>query len=690
MNRNPTFFWQGMLIVLPVLALAAAGGVSLWQDRETVTLEARRAAGQFAEPLAAFLEEELGEALRAENERVFPERNRESDVAQVWTRGNRIDQQGNLVRVGPHGGPGDFPRVPLSGAFPRQRLDAGSAADWQEALAAEYADPGAAMEAYRRFLEGEPPEPFRANARYALAVLLAGSGRNDDAMEVLESLAGVPEVTESGLPLAVLVDLQRVKGYAAALRGGEEEVRAPLRTAADDLGRRALQRASVATISVLQAAEDALRGLDAEATERIRSAIAAWRTDEITRGFFQSSGPFVSGDPEVRGATWREWNGEVWLVATTPYDGGEAGVNGSGNGLYSVHLFSEPVVREALDRLLALPRSRPPDSMGMTVHLDGRSLADSPMEGELLATVERAWRVDGAPAGEMAVVIRLLDPDRLYALQRQRALWFGALILIAAATALIGFVAVRRAFLRQLALSEMKSNFVASVSHELRAPIASVRLMAEGLERGTVREPEKQRGYYRFIVQECRRLSSLIENVLDFSRIEQGRKQYQREPADMEELVRHTVDLMTPSAREHRVTLETEIDPAFAAGLPQPEIDGKAIQQALVNLIDNAIKHSPPNAGVRVGLLDGDAAGLLRLFVEDQGAGIPAEEHERIFERFYRCGSELRRNTRGAGIGLSIVKHIVEAHDGKILVHSTPGQGSRFTIELPYGANTHS
>jgi signal transduction histidine kinase len=194
-------------------------------------------------------------------------------------------------------------------------------------------------------------------------------------------------------------------------------------------------------------------------------------------------------------------------------------------------------------------------------------------------------------------------------------------------------------------------------------------------------------------VQECRRLSSLIENVLDFSRIEQGRKQYDFEPTDLAALTRETVKLMEPYAAEKGVLLHISLaspepvvaeegaNSALRVAHSELEVDGRAIQQALVNLIDNAIKHSAKGSPVKVGFeCDGFQA---RLWVEDHGAGIPPEEHEKIFERFYRLGSELRRETQGVGIGLSIVRHIVEAHGGKVTVRSNVGQGSRFTIELP-------
>ncbi|HMJ90429.1 MAG TPA: HAMP domain-containing sensor histidine kinase, partial [Candidatus Acidoferrum sp.] len=198
----------------------------------------------------------------------------------------------------------------------------------------------------------------------------------------------------------------------------------------------------------------------------------------------------------------------------------------------------------------------------------------------------------------------------------------------------------------------------------------------------------------RFITQECRRLSSMIENVLDFSRIEQGRKQYEFEPTDVTALVEQTVNGMQPYAAERGVNLVANVPRSEGEHDPSRQdtagtlLDGSAIQQALVNLMDNAIKHSPSGDEVTVFLeIPNPQSSILNpqllLSVQDHGPGIPAAEHEKIFERFYRLGSELRRETPGVGIGLSIVKHIVEAHGGRVRLESEVGKGSRFTIELP-------
>jgi two-component system phosphate regulon sensor histidine kinase PhoR len=286
----------------------------------------------------------------------------------------------------------------------------------------------------------------------------------------------------------------------------------------------------------------------------------------------------------------------------------------------------------------------------------------------------RSEAIAGIP---LEMTAYLADPSAFDARRALRAKWTIGLIGVALAAVLAGFFAAWHAFHRQQQLSEMKTNFVSSVTHELRAPIASIQLMSEELVEGARPSDEKLAKYHHFIGQECRRLSAVIQNVLDFARREQGREEFDFQAADLVSLVATTTQLLRPYAAERNVRI-TQV----CQGPARPvRADVHALQRVLVNLLDNAIKHSPLDREVVAGLEFGGER--VMLWVEDEGPGIPPAEQERIFERFYRIGSELRRETQGVGLGLSIVKHLVEVHGGKVSVHSQSGEGSRFVVELP-------
>lgn len=326
-----------------------------------------------------------------------------------------------------------------------------------------------------------------------------------------------------------------------------------------------------------------------------------------------------------------------------------------------------------------------------------RVKADSPkapppagLEKYPLARVQRTFG-DGA---EVEIRVGYTDPVAFFGSLRRRQFSMVLVLVAAVAMAVVATWATGRALARQQALNLEKSNFVSSVSHELRAPLGSIRLLAEGLERGTLSGESAQKEYFRLIGQETRRLGALVENVLDFSRIEQGRKQYEMGPTDLAALVRDTVKLAERSASTRDLLLDLVGLPENSSGSGEPgweiEADGRAIQQALVNLIDNATKHAPAGSRIEVRVdasnLSPDVGdGFVDVSVSDSGPGIPEEDHERIFEPFYRRGSELRRETEGVGIGLSIVRHILESHGGRVLVVSSPGQGATFTLRLPRG-----
>ncbi len=249
---------------------------------------------------------------------------------------------------------------------------------------------------------------------------------------------------------------------------------------------------------------------------------------------------------------------------------------------------------------------------------------------------------------------------------------------LAAALAAGGLVLAFRTAAREMRLSQMKSDFVSNVSHELRTPLASIRVFGELMKLGRVTAPDKVREYGGTIESESRRLTQLIDNILDFARIESGRREYHFVPGDVRDVVRAAVDAFRVRLEHEGFTLEADLP---AGPLPQRPIDPDALAQAFHNLLDNAVKYSGDSRwiGVAVRAADGGVA----VTVSDRGRGIPREEQARIFDRFHRVGTGLVHDVRGSGLGLAIVRHIVAAHGGTVTLDSEPGRGSRFTVHLP-------
>ena len=230
---------------------------------------------------------------------------------------------------------------------------------------------------------------------------------------------------------------------------------------------------------------------------------------------------------------------------------------------------------------------------------------------------------------------------------------------------------------RELALAKLKSDFVSNVSHELRTPLALIRLYAETLELGRIAGHEKQQEYYEIIRKESERLTSLINNILDFSRIESGKKEYTFRETNVADLVRSTLESYRFEIEQNGFEFEQKID----NDVPPLLVDREAIARSLLNLVNNAVKYSSNEKYLAVRLYRHSNG--VNLEVVDHGIGIPAKEHLKIFEKFYRVGDPLVHNTKGSGLGLSLVRHIVKAHGGDVAVESAPGKGSRFIITLP-------
>jgi two-component system phosphate regulon sensor histidine kinase PhoR len=234
---------------------------------------------------------------------------------------------------------------------------------------------------------------------------------------------------------------------------------------------------------------------------------------------------------------------------------------------------------------------------------------------------------------------------------------------------------------RQRRVSALKSELVANVSHELKTPLALIRMFGEMLQSGRVASDEKRDEYLEIIVSESERLSALIENVLDFAKVERGREPYELVPGDVGEAVTRAANVYRYRAEREGVALNVEVEP----GLPQAKIDERAIQLAIINLVDNALKYAPGTDAIALRAARDGAEIVLR--VTDKGPGVPYEERDRIFERFVRGASA--KNTgaakpvRGSGIGLALVRHIAEGHGGQAWVEGEPGTGSTFAISIP-------
>jgi signal transduction histidine kinase len=296
---------------------------------------------------------------------------------------------------------------------------------------------------------------------------------------------------------------------------------------------------------------------------------------------------------------------------------------------------------------------------------------------------ERAEVVAAVPLSEVLPAWRLalyrpagVSPRA--AIDRQVMLFtgaFGLLLLVIAA----GLVATYRLVRRETETARLKAEFVANVSHDLKTPLSLIRVFGETLEMGRVSSESTRHEYYRVITRESERLSRLIENVLDFSRIESGRRTYDLVPVSVEPLVRDTVESFAYALAQQGFKVDVGVQP----GLPEVPMDADAVSQAVANLIDNAIKYSDMRKVLTVQASVRD--GGLALTVGDEGIGIPLEEQGKIFDKFYRVGRSETQGRRGSGVGLALVRHVAEAHAGRVSVDSQPGEGSRFTLWLPLG-----
>ncbi len=271
----------------------------------------------------------------------------------------------------------------------------------------------------------------------------------------------------------------------------------------------------------------------------------------------------------------------------------------------------------------------------------------------------------------------LLKGETIETLAKSRSRTNLMLILVLVLVLIAGVYIVFRNIRKEMELAKIKSDFVSNVSHELRTPLALISMFAETLEMGRVTTEEKKREYYSIISKEAARLSRIVNKILSFSKIEAGKRDYRLSNVNINYLVEEVYN----SYQFHLKNSGFQFSLTADISLPEIQADAEAISEAVINLIDNAIKYSIDKK--EISIATGVEGNSIFIEVKDKGVGISEENQKKVFEKFFRVNDGLVHNTKGTGLGLTLVKHIVDAHKGKIKVKSKLNEGSSFILSFP-------
>ena len=279
--------------------------------------------------------------------------------------------------------------------------------------------------------------------------------------------------------------------------------------------------------------------------------------------------------------------------------------------------------------------------------------------------------------GDLILNLKETNPDWINKQINNLRTWYLSIIIVVILAVALGLGGLWRSAKEEIKLAEQKDDFISAVSHELRTPLTSIRMYSEMLEKKWFKSEDKLAEYYSNMRQESERLSRLIENVLDFSRIQKGRKKYTFKIGDINQCIKDVVKMMEPYAWQKGFSIETELGPAGKISF-----DSDAVMQIVVNLIDNAVKyaHNAEDKTIKVRTKSEDEFILIE--VEDHGPGVPHQQRKKIFEQFYRSEAEATRETTGTGLGLALVKKFAEAHNGFVEIANARPTGVIFRVAL--------
>jgi signal transduction histidine kinase len=279
--------------------------------------------------------------------------------------------------------------------------------------------------------------------------------------------------------------------------------------------------------------------------------------------------------------------------------------------------------------------------------------------------------------GDLVLNLREIDPDWIGREIRHLRIWYFSIVGIVLLAVSLGLASLWRNATAQIRLAQKKDDFISAVSHELRTPLTSIRMYAEMLEKNWVKSQDKVVEYYSNMRQESERLSRLIENVLDFSRIQRGRKKYTFNAGDINKCIIDVVEMMRPYAALKGFSIQTEF-----GKIEQATFDADAVTQIVVNLLDNAIKYTRDAEDKTIIVRTKAEEKFTVIEVEDHGPGVPHRQRNKIFEQFYRPAAESTRETTGTGLGLALVKKFAEAHNGFVEIINAKPTGAIFRVAL--------
>lgn len=628
-------------VALPCAVLVALGLRIIDQERE---LRERRLADEqrlLTRELRQALLDRLGRVVREETTRLAadPEGRRSSKYGDpaVILVARLID--GRLVLP--------WEGAPTMGRARRLLGQAQFARAIGEGERAEFGSAGAAtaLAAYEQALEVARDPVQRDYARLLLGRALSKVGRRREAVRHYEAVFASPSgvTDEYGITLWSYAAARLQEGDAqrdVLVRVGAEVDAGTWLSPAQLYAYRALvdTMAALATDSAASARARLLSLRVADRINLVESALALKR-DLATL-------PISQAPSGSRQGTWVLWDRADWLV-----------------GVASFAEASPPtlVALRAPEIFTSLPDETLSDAAARV------SLATDPAaEGELLGAefpgIKLQFTAPPEDAQGGSWNLRL-------------GFYLLALVLVVSAT-LFGAYLLWRDVRRELGTVQMRTRFVSSVSHELKTPLTAIRILAETL-RLRAAKPEKQAQYLDTIVGESERLTRLLNNVLDFTKIERGAKTYNRQPHALSEIVRAAARAMQYPLEQKQFHLRVDI----SDGIPPMQVDRDAIEQAILNLLVNAMKYSGESRDIALCLDTADGEAVIR--VVDQGVGIAPEEQARVFRQFYRVQTPENQHVPGTGLGLTMVDHIAKAHGGHVTVESTPGQGSSFAVHLP-------